>query len=155
MLRWANGRETPTHAGNARHLLGDLSKKHVQIIRYRSGNDHIGLPAGLPQAYDQQQEPVTCPIWNYQGEHPFIWTVNLEHFRAITKVPDTHQPDYSAEELASTYELSIQQAQRTISRFGSGRRDLDRLLGCEARSPDHRQEEEELTTAQIAFGLSG
>lgn len=60
--------------------------------------------------------------------------------------------DYSAEELAEEYGLSIEQARRHISRFGASRAELDCFLKSSSRTRQHREEDIERTLEDVTFG---
>jgi hypothetical protein len=59
---------------------------------------------------------------------------------------------YTAEELAQAYQISHQQACRYISRFGSDREELERLLSSSSRTNQHRSREVDRTSTQVALG---
>jgi hypothetical protein len=60
--------------------------------------------------------------------------------------------DYSPEELAAAYQISIQQARRYVARFGSNRLELDALLASSPRTNKHRALEIDRTSAEVALG---
>ncbi|WP_158693553.1 hypothetical protein [Neorhizobium alkalisoli] len=59
---------------------------------------------------------------------------------------------YSPHELAEKYCISIQQANRYIRRFGSRKKELDRLLSAAERTPVHRASEIDRTSRDVTFG---
>ncbi len=63
-----------------------------------------------------------------------------------------HDDDYSPEQLAQRYQISIQQARRYITRFGSTRSEMDRLLSASSRTNEHIALEMSRTAAEIAIG---
>lgn len=60
---------------------------------------------------------------------------------------------YTVSSLSYRYCLDVGEAERLIARFGSGQRELDRLLGARARSPRHRRREMSTPDDVAAFGL--
>jgi hypothetical protein len=60
--------------------------------------------------------------------------------------------DYSPEELAGEYGLSIEQARLHISRFGASRVELDCFLASSSRTVQHREEDIERTLDEVTFG---
>lgn len=60
--------------------------------------------------------------------------------------------EYSAEELARQYQISVQQAERYIARFGADREELDSFLSSASRSPTHRADETNRTASEVALG---
>ena len=60
--------------------------------------------------------------------------------------------EYSVVELAEEYQISSQQAARYIARFGAKRTELDNFLASSSRTMEHRDDEMNRTSAQVALG---
>lgn len=60
--------------------------------------------------------------------------------------------DYTPQELAEAYQISIQQAERYICRLGADREEMDRLLASSARVNRHRPGEIERSSTDISYG---
>lgn len=60
---------------------------------------------------------------------------------------------YSPAGLSQKYGLGIQEAKRLLCCFDAKRTELDRLLAGVGRTASHRQEEFDLNSTQVAFGV--